>query len=52
MMNRVLLILGFIVLPLAGLSSGLQEQLAAESQRRELAIRPLQQALAQGEQLA
>jgi general secretion pathway protein D len=52
MMNRVLLIFGFVLLPFAGLSSGLQEQLAAESQRRELAIRPLQQALVQGEQLA
>jgi general secretion pathway protein D len=52
MMKRVLLILSFVLLPLVGLSAGLQEQLAAESQRRELAIRPLQQALAQGEQLA
>ena len=52
MMNRLLIILGFGFLPVVGVSSGLQDQLASETQRREQAIRPLQQALFQGEQLA
>ena len=52
MMNRAILILGFGLFPVVGVSSGLQDQLAVETQKREQAIRPLQQALIQGEQLA
>ena len=51
MMNRVVLILGLSLLSAAGQSANLQDQLAVESQRREQAVRPLQQALTQGEQL-
>jgi len=40
------------LLPALALSAGLQDQLAAESERRQQAIRPLQQALDQGQQLA
>ena len=44
--------LGFGLFPVVGISSGLQDQLAVETQKREQAMRPLQQALVQGEQLA
>ena len=52
MINRAFLIFGFGFFPVVGMSSGMQNQLAVETQKREQAIRPLQQALVQGEQLA
>ena len=52
MMYRAILMLGFGLFPVVGISSGLQDQLAVETQKREQAMRPLQQALVQGEQLA
>lgn len=52
MKKTVLWILWLGLLPALGLGSGLQDQLAAESERREKTVRPLQQALDQGQQLA
>ena len=52
MKKTVLWILCLALLPALGLGSGLQDQLAAESERREKTVRPLQQALDQGQQLA
>ena len=46
------LFLGTLGVQLAQANSALQEQLAAETRRREQSVQPLQQALAQGEKLA